>query len=76
MGGIFREALGRLGVEAEHTWYVGDTFEEDIEGALLAGLAPIWLRPGPANRDVAPPVRHLHDWMDFASLYESASVDD
>jgi len=74
-GRIFREALGRLGVEAAHTWYVGDTFEEDIEGALLAGLAPIWLRAGP-HRDVALPVRHRRDWIDFASLYESASVDE
>jgi putative hydrolase of the HAD superfamily len=73
---IFREALGRLGVAADRAWYVGDTFDEDIEGALLAGLMPIWLCAGPASRDVALPVRHLHDWMDVASLYETAPIAD
>lgn len=71
---IFDEALARLGLAAEHTWYVGDTFEEDIEGALMAGLVPFWLRAGPADRDVDLPVRRLHDWTDLASLYEVACL--
>ena len=72
---IFCEALEQLGVPAECTWYVGDTFEEDIAGALTAGLVPIWLRAGSANRHVALPVRHLQDWTAFVAMYEAASVD-
>jgi HAD superfamily hydrolase (TIGR01549 family) len=68
---IFRQALEPLGAAAERTWFVGDTFEEDIAGALSAGLVPIWLRAGPVDRDVALPVRHLTEWADLARLYES-----
>jgi FMN phosphatase YigB (HAD superfamily) len=73
---IFTEARERLGVAAERTWYVGDTFEQDIEGALIAGLVPIWLRASPANRDVTLPVRHVHDWTEFASMYAATPVDE
>ena len=71
---IFHEALDRLGAAAEHTWYVGDTFEEDVEGALRAGLVPIWLRADAADRDVVLPVRQLHDWIELAHLYATTAV--
>jgi HAD superfamily hydrolase (TIGR01549 family) len=72
---IYFEMLARLGVTAGSTWYVGDTFEEDIVGATNAGLVPIWLHRGPASRDVVLPIRQVEDWTDFASLYGSSSLD-
>lgn len=72
---IFAEALERLDVTVARTWYVGDTFEEDIEGALRAGLVPVWLRPDQANREVAPPVRHASDWSDVARMYAVTPIE-
>lgn len=72
---IYSEMLERLRVTAGSTWYVGDSFEEDIVGASNAGILPIWLHSGAASRDLEPPIRHVQDWADFASLYESLHGD-
>jgi putative hydrolase of the HAD superfamily len=40
---IFLAALERLGVAAEETIMVGDTLEDDIEGARAVGIRPILL---------------------------------
>jgi HAD superfamily hydrolase (TIGR01549 family) len=58
---IFRLALDRLDTAAEDAVMVGDSWAADIEGALAAGIRPIWFnrhrRPAPrASVDVA----HLH----------------
>jgi putative hydrolase of the HAD superfamily len=38
---IFQAALDRLGVGAEHTAMVGDSLEEDVEGARALGMRAI-----------------------------------
>lgn len=43
----FRTALERLGVAAADAAYVGDSWENDVEGAHAAGLQPIWIAPEP-----------------------------
>ncbi len=40
---IFETALSRLGVTAGQTWFIGDTFREDIVGAAAAGLRPVFI---------------------------------
>jgi putative hydrolase of the HAD superfamily len=47
---IFAHALGLAGVAAEDAWHAGDSLEEDVGGALAAGLAPVLVA-----RDGAPP---------------------
>lgn len=54
-GTIFREALARLGTPAADTWFVGDSWENDVVGAHAAGLRPVWLAGG------APPPAPLPD---------------
>ncbi|MCX8072696.1 MAG: HAD family hydrolase [Candidatus Binatia bacterium] len=44
---IFLSALQSLGAKAEDSWFVGDTYEEDIVGALAAGIRALWLHPEP-----------------------------
>ena len=39
---IFRRALARIGVEASEAWFVGDNAEDDIAGAVSAGLRTFW----------------------------------
>jgi HAD superfamily hydrolase (TIGR01509 family) len=43
---IFQLALHELGVPAETTIYVGDSFERDVLAAKAAGLGAIWVSPG------------------------------
>lgn len=40
---IFRLAESRMNLDPETTWYVGDSFENDIAGAAGAGWHTIWL---------------------------------
>ncbi len=41
---IFKHVLEKLGVEPGEAAHVGDSVEADMEGALNAGLIPIWIR--------------------------------
>lgn len=40
---IFRTAAERLGLDVSECVYVGDTFSNDVYGALSAGMDAIWL---------------------------------
>jgi HAD superfamily hydrolase (TIGR01509 family) len=42
---VFRLLLVRLGEDAEHALFVGDSYDMDIVGAHGAGLATAWIRP-------------------------------
>jgi HAD superfamily hydrolase (TIGR01549 family) len=39
---IFRIALGRLSVPPEEAVMIGDSWTNDVEGALAAGVRPVW----------------------------------
>jgi len=43
---IFRQALSRCGVRPQQAALVGDSLEEDVQGATAAGLRAVWLRRG------------------------------
>jgi len=51
---IFRHALKRLELSAEQTIHVGDS-REDVEGALGAGIHPVWIDRQRSNRWQADP---------------------
>lgn len=58
---FFRAACDRLGLPADRVVSVGDDFENDVEGARLAGLSAVALRrPGDAPVQ-GPSVTHLAD---------------
>jgi HAD superfamily hydrolase (TIGR01549 family) len=69
---IFHEAVSRLGKPAQSTWYVGDTFGEDVEGALCVELVPIWLHHGPAPSSLVRSVNVVRDWAEFIDLYDAS----
>lgn len=65
---IFRIALDALDVEADKSWYVGDTPAIDVVGARRAGLWPILMDPF-----------HLHDHEEYdrvSSLHDVARLVD
>lgn len=39
---IFDLALEKAGLHPDEVWYIGDWYECDIQGALHAGLFPVW----------------------------------
>jgi putative hydrolase of the HAD superfamily len=55
---IYTRALGELGVEAAHTWMVGDNLEWDVAGPQREGIAGIWIDARgqglPADHQVRP----------------------
>jgi REG-2-like HAD superfamily hydrolase len=55
---IFELALSRLGVAANQTAHVGDSWTDDILGARAAGLAPIYFHRLPTDPPCEPGV-HL-----------------
>lgn len=69
---IFETALSRLGVTAEHVWFIGDTFREDIVGASRAGLEPIWISRDPMEPGTEYSGLRIRDWNEFLRLYEAA----
>jgi len=69
---IFDEAVSRLGTPAERTWFVGDSFDEDIRGAFDAGLTPIWFSSGDTSIATEPPVCRVRDWGEFIPIYHQA----
>jgi putative hydrolase of the HAD superfamily len=50
---IFKFTLNKLGVENYEAMHVGDSLEEDVQGAKNAGMKTIWIRN--ANQEVTVP---------------------
>jgi len=42
---LFAEAFERLKIEADETAYIGDTLDDDMLGAKIAGMIPVLLNP-------------------------------
>ena len=51
----FRKPLETFNVEPENAIHIGDTYSEDFEGALKAGLWAVWINPE------AEGVRRIHE---------------
>jgi putative hydrolase of the HAD superfamily len=45
---IFRHAAGLHGYDLPnpHLWHIGDSYTEDYQGAIAAGMTGLWLPPG------------------------------
>ena len=65
---IFHAALERLGVAAEHAWFVGNSLAEDVAGARAAGLEAVLFGATDAG-DAASDHRGVRDWRQFVELY-------
>ncbi|AFL94901.1 hypothetical protein containing HAD-like domain 4 [Thermococcus cleftensis] len=52
---MFRKPLDAFGVKPEDAIHIGDTYAEDFEGALKAGLWAVWINPE------AEEVRRIHE---------------
>jgi putative hydrolase of the HAD superfamily len=60
---IFRHALSRLDSDARAATMVGDSLARDVEGAIEAGLAGVWV-----NRGGCPRPRHRTEVIEMSTL--------
>jgi HAD superfamily hydrolase (TIGR01549 family) len=72
---IFNVALERLAACPEHAWFIGDTFDEDVAGALNAGLAVFWLTSTGEASHQAAGYRVLRSWSSFLAVYDRMGED-
>jgi FMN phosphatase YigB (HAD superfamily) len=72
---IFETALSRLGATAGQTWFIGDTFREDIVGATGAGLRPIFISQEPVEPGNDYSGLRIRNWNEFMGIYEAACAD-
>jgi HAD superfamily hydrolase (TIGR01662 family) len=64
--GIFAQALAQMGVPAERSLYVGDSYEHDVAGARNAGLEPVLLdRDGTTAEPDCTVIRDLWGVLDL-----------
>jgi HAD superfamily hydrolase (TIGR01509 family) len=67
---IFRAALERLRLPAGAVWFVGDSFEKDVKGALAAGIFPVWFG-GPRSPLTSGAV--AADWPAVLALWKGSA---
>ncbi len=60
---VFQHALSQLGVDNDHAVMIGDSLPKDIDGALAAGLAAVWV-----NRDGHPAPPHQANLAEISTL--------
>jgi putative hydrolase of the HAD superfamily len=69
---LFETAAARIGAEPRDIWFIGDSFDADVEGARAAGMTTVWFKPGdnatPGNADLIAP-----DWSAIVTAFEAAT---
>lgn len=64
---IFLRALSLLQVEPKDTWYIGDSWENDILGAANAGMFPVWFSKK-TNEEVKPNRQQVKSWTEIQEI--------
>jgi len=85
---VFRRLIEALGVDGGETLYVGDDPEADINGALRAGIQPIWFTYARDRKSLLPPgvmsdqveieddkVPEISNWKELFSLSYFSSTE-
>ena len=65
---FFHTGAGKLGVEPEGVWYVGDMAQYDVVGARAAGMVSVLYAPGDHASADPRPDAIVSDWGSFADL--------
>ena len=65
---IFLAAVQKLREPIGDIWFIGDTFESDISGALDVGLFAVWYNKSQESPVNTIPNAILHGWRDLLEL--------
>ncbi len=79
---IFDIALRKAGLPAEEVWYCGDSIENDVQGALSAGMFPVLyecrVEGGMLKDNTALygscEYLHIHDWNELIAVLSQTEV--
>jgi len=67
---IFARALKECGLPAQKAVHVGDSYEEDVVGALRAGMQAVWLRRSDAHAAAPDGVTVIRSLTELSSVLE------
>lgn len=70
---IFELSLRKAGLEAKDVWYCGDNGYCDVEGAMNAGIFPVWYKGEKTIfNDFQPsiPVLQVEDWQQLITILD------
>jgi putative hydrolase of the HAD superfamily len=65
---IFWAAAGRLGLEPDEIWFIGDSLESDVAGSRAAGMTPLWYNPKDKLCNSNPRPAMVRSWEEFGKL--------
>lgn len=68
---IFQVAVEQHVIDPSEAVHVGDSFAEDVEGALAAGLHPVWLTQEPVERPQHEPVSIIRTLTELPRVLEA-----
>lgn len=72
---LFGLALRKAGVDASDAWHCGDLFDKDVEGAVAAGIMPIWY--GEETDDARMPAgKAVRDWRELTAWMGCTTMND
>ncbi|NBF40954.1 MAG: HAD hydrolase-like protein [Spirochaetes bacterium] len=72
---IFRVGLQRTGVAPEQTWYVGNSLQFDMAGAVAAGITPVWYNRVGVEGAAPEAAGTITHWSEFPALLRAARAD-
>lgn len=70
---IFQHAITAVAVEPARALHIGDNLQADVQGALQAGLQPLWLQRDGAPHADYPTIGDLHGVLVWLAKHEERS---
>jgi len=69
---LFQTAASKLNLKPEAVWFVGDTLQADVAGALHANMTAVWYNPGKVTREGPEPDLEVEAWSQFTRVVRDA----
>ncbi len=62
---IFDVAIKKINLIPSDIWFVGDTLEYDVKGAIQSGLFPVWYNPKGHPKNLEYDCLEIRSWYEF-----------
>lgn len=70
---IFNVAIKKMNFEPADIWFVGDTLEYDVKGAIQSGLFPVWYNPKGQPNGFGYECLEVRSWVAFIEKLKQLS---
>lgn len=68
---LFQVAVRKMNLEPQDIWFVGDSLEYDIRGAIDSGLYPVWYNPENKPDQIDGEYLVVRSWQEFQGKIEA-----